>query len=505
MNKKEDDGVKLKKRPVTIGGAPRVEVEPTGIKLRRNVGLISGTSVIVGTIIGSGIFISPKGVLQETGSVGLSLVVWAAGGMLSLMGALSYAELGTLISKSGAEYHYLMAALGRVVAFLFAWTKVIILTPSSLAIICLTFAEYVMSLIEFCGEPQIPKKMIAALAILTLAIVNSLDTTLAASVQVFFTGAKLIALVIIVIGGLIWLGKGEVATLQKGFEGSTSSPSGMALAFYDAMWAYDGWHSLNYITEELKTPYVSILTYSGSLLRNLPRANVLGVLLVTGIYVLTNISYLAVLGTEGLLNSSAVALEWGEVVLGKRVAVIMPLFVMCSTIGAANGTMFAGGRTLYVAARENQFPEVLSYVNVRRVTPIPCIIFTTVVALLMLIPGDIGSLINFVSFASWMFYSLAIVSLIVLRFIRKNEPRPIKVFILFPITFLCCSLYLVVAPIIQNPRLEFLYAFLIIIGGLVFYVPFVHFRIHKSCFNPVTLFVQLLMEVGPSSYVPDSE
>ncbi|XP_052718980.1 b(0,+)-type amino acid transporter 1-like [Crassostrea angulata] len=490
----QDDGVKLKKRPVTIGGAPRVEVGPTGIKLRRNLGLISGTSVIVGTIIGSGIFISPKGVLQETGSVGLSLVVWAAGGMLSLMGALSYAELGTLISKSGAEYHYLMAALGRVVAFLFAWTKVFILTPSSLAIICLTFAEYVMSLMEFCGEPQIPKKMIAALAILTLAIVNSLDTTLAASVQVFFTGAKLIALVIIVIGGLIWLGKGEVATLQKGFEGSTSSPSGMALAFYDAMWAYDGWHSLNYITEELKTPYV-----------NLPRANVLGVLLVTVIYVLTNISYLAVLGTEGLLNSSAVALEWGEVVLGNRVAVIMPLFVMCSTIGSANGTMFAGGRTLYVAARENQFPEVLSYVNIRRVTPIPCIIFTTVVALLMLIPGDIGSLINFVSFASWMFYSLAIVSLIVLRFIRKNEPRPIKVFILFPIIFLCCSLYLVVAPIIQNPRLEFLYAFLIIIGGLVFYVPLVHFRIHKSCFNPVTLFVQLLMEVGPSSYVPDSE
>uniref|UniRef100_A0A8W8JY48 B(0,+)-type amino acid transporter 1 n=1 Tax=Magallana gigas TaxID=29159 RepID=A0A8W8JY48_MAGGI len=299
LKTRENDGVKLKKRPVTIGGTPRVEVEPTGIKLRRNLGLISGTSVIVGTIIGSGIFISPKGVLQETGSVGLSLVVWAAGGMLSLMGALSYAELGTLISKSGAEYHYLMAALGRVVAFLFAWTKVIILTPSSLAIICLTFAEYVMSLMEFCGEPQIPKKMIAALAIITLAIVNSLDTTLAASVQVFFTGAKLIALVIIVTGGLVWLGKGEVVTLQKGFEGSTSSPSGMALAFYDAMWAYDGWHSLNYITEELKTPYI-----------NLPRANVLGVLLVTVIYVLTNISYLAVLGAEGLLNSSAVALNY---------------------------------------------------------------------------------------------------------------------------------------------------------------------------------------------------
>lgn len=490
----QEDGMELRKRPVNNGEAPRVEVKTTGIKLQRNLGLISGTSIIVGTIIGSGIFISPKGVLQETGSVGLSLVVWAAGGMLSLMGALSYAELGTLITKSGAEYPYMMAAMGRVVAFLFAWTKIIVLTPSSMAIICLTFAEYVMSLMEFCGEPQIPKKMIAALAMITLAIVNSWDTKLAASVQVFFTGAKLIALVIIVIGGLVWLGKGEVETLQKGFEGSTNSPSGVALAFYDALWAYDGWNNLNYITEELKNPYV-----------NLPRANVLGVLLVTIIYVLANISYLAVLGTEGLLNSSAVALEWGEVVLGKRVAVIMPLFVMCSTFGAANGSLFAGVRTLYVAARENQFPEVLSYVNARRLTPIPCIIFTTVLALLMLIPGDIGSLIDFFSFAAWMFYALAIVSLIILRFTMKNEHRPIKVFILFPIIFLLCSLYLVVAPIIQDPRLEFLYAFLFIVGGLVFYVPLVHFRIHKGCFDPVTLFVQLFMEVGPSPYVPDFE
>nr|XP_022344421.1 b(0,+)-type amino acid transporter 1-like isoform X2 [Crassostrea virginica] len=441
-----ENGMELRNRPVprTEETPARVDVDTVGIKLQRNLGLISGTSIIVGTIIGSGIFISPKGVLQETGSVGLSLIVWVAGGVLSLMGSLSYAELGTLITKSGAEYPYMMAAMGRVVAFLFAWTKIIILTPSSMAIICLTFAEYVMSLFEFCGEPQIPKKVIAAVAMVTLAIVNSWDTKLAASVQVFFTGAKLIALFIIVIGGLVWLGKGEVETLQKGFEGTTSSPSSVALAFYDALWAYDGWNNLNYITEELKNPYV-----------NLPRANVLGVLLVTVIYVLANISYLAVLGTDGLLASSAVALEWGEVVLGKQVAIIMPLFVMCSTFGAANGALFAGVRTLYVAARENQFPEVLSYVNAKRLTPIPCIIFT--------------------------------------------------IFILFPFVFLLCSLYLVVAPIIQDPRLEFLYAFLFILGGLVLYVPFVHFKIDRGCFDPVTLFVQLFLEVGPSPYVPDFE
>ncbi|XP_062583996.1 b(0,+)-type amino acid transporter 1-like [Saccostrea cucullata] len=344
----DKDGMELKQRHTNSEEGPNVKVDVQAIKLKRSLGLISGTSIIVGTIIGSGIFISPKGVLQETGSVGLSLIVWTAGGLLSLM--------------------------------------------------------------------------------VTLAIVNCWDTKLAASVQVFFTAAKLIALFIIVIGGLVWLGKGEVETLQTGFEGSTNSPSAVALAFYDALWAYDGWNLL---------------------------------------------------------------------------LIIMPIFVMFSTFGAANGSLFAGVRTLYVAARENQFPEVLSYVSARRLTPIPCIIFTTVIALLMLIPGDIGSLIDFFSFAAWMFYALAIICLIILRFKWKDRKRPIKIFILFPVIFLLCSLYLVVAPIIQDPRLEFLYAFLFIVGGLLLYIPLVHFKIHKGCFDPVTLFFQLFLEVGPSPYVPD--
>ncbi|XP_062609613.1 b(0,+)-type amino acid transporter 1-like [Saccostrea cucullata] len=456
----DKDGMELKERHTNSEEGLDVKVDVQAIKLKRSLGLISGTSIIVGTIID--------------------------------LGSLSYAELGTLITKSGGEYPYMMEAMGRVVAYLFAWTKIIVLTPSSMAIICLTFAEYFITLFDFCGEPQIPKKIVAALAMITLAIVNCWDTKLAASVQVFFTAAKLIALFIIVIGGLVWLGKGEVETLQTGFEGSTNSPSAVALAFYDALWAYDGWNNLNYITEELKNPYV-----------NLPRANTIGVLLVTVIYVLANISYLAVLGKDGLLNSSAVAVEWGEIVMGKNVAIIMPIFVMFSTFGAANGSLFAGVRTLYVAARENQFPEVLSYVSARRLTPIPCIIFTTVIALLMLIPGDIGSLIDFFSFAAWMFYALAIICLIILRFKWKDRKRPIKIFILFPVIFLLCSLYLVVAPIIQDPRLEFLYAFLFIVGGLLLYIPLVHFKIHKGCFDPVTLFFQLFLEVGPSPYVPD--
>ncbi|XP_076111590.1 b(0,+)-type amino acid transporter 1-like [Mytilus galloprovincialis] len=485
-----DDDVELRKRPIngTASDEPRVVIVEDTAKLKKSVGIISGISFIVGSVIGSGIFISPKGVLQETGSVGLSLIVWGSAGILSLLGSLSYAEIGCVVKKSGGEYAYIDAAMGRLMAFMFAWTKIIVLTPSSVAVISLTFASYCVTFFPYCGEPQVPLKVIAALAIVTLTIINCYDTRAGASVQVFFTAAKLIALAIIIVGGLVRLGQGHTATMKSGFDGTIGTASGVALAFYDALWAYDGWNTLNYVSEELKNPYV-----------NLPRANVVGVLLVTILYILTNISYLVVLGIDGLLDSDAVAVTWGDDVLGAA-GVIMPIFVMCSTFGAANGALFAGVRTLYAAARDDQFPEVLSYVNCKRYTPIPCLIFTSVVSLLMLIPGDIGSLIDFFSFASWMFYALAIISLFILRWRLPDAHRPIKIFILLPVIFLACSLYLVVAPIIQDPRLEFLYAFLFMVGGLLFYIPLVHFQLMTGRFDAVTRFLQKIMEVVPSPY-----
>ncbi|XP_052063177.1 b(0,+)-type amino acid transporter 1-like [Mytilus californianus] len=485
-----DDDVELRKRPINGNATdePRVVIVEDTAKLKKSVGIISGISFIVGSVIGSGIFISPKGVLQETGSVGLSLIVWGSAGILSLLGSLSYAEIGCVVKKSGGEYAYIDAAMGRLMAFMFAWTKIIVLTPSSVAVISMTFASYCVTFFPYCGEPQVPLKVIAALAIVTLTIINCYDTRAGASVQVFFTAAKLLALVIIIVGGLVRLGQGNTATMKSGFDGTIGTASGVALAFYDALWAYDGWNTLNYVSEELKNPYV-----------NLPRANVIGVLLVTILYILTNISYLVVLGIDGLLDSDAVAVTWGDDVLGAA-GVIMPIFVMCSTFGAANGALFAGVRTLYAAARDDQFPEVLSYVNCKRYTPIPCLIFTSLVALLMLIPGDIGSLIDFFSFASWMFYALAIISLFILRWRLPDAHRPIKIFILLPVIFLACSLYLVVAPIVQDPRLEFLYAFLFMVGGLLFYIPLVHFQLMTGRFDAVTRFLQKIMEVVPSPY-----
>ncbi|CAG2199712.1 unnamed protein product [Mytilus edulis] len=442
-----------------------VVIEP--IKLKRSVGLISGTSLIVGTIIGSGIFISPTDVLDRTGSVGLSLVIWSLSGLLALLGALSYSELGTMIRKSGGEYAYMKEAYGDVMAFLFAWTSVIVIRTSSVAIISLTFGEYMATFFPMCGSPENIKKLVAIVVIVTIAVVNCIDTTLAARMQVFFTGAKLIALMIIVVGGLIRLGQGHVSQFEDSFKGSETNPSSIALAFYNALWAYDGWNNLNYVTEEIEDPK-----------KNLPRANILAVLLVTVVYILTNISYLTAMTAAELLSVDAVAV-------------------------VRSHTILDGGRVVYVASREGHLPEVLSYVHCKRVTPMPSIVFTALISIAMVIPGNIGSLIDFFSFTAWLFYGLTVGSLILLRFTRKDLERPLKIPIIIPIVFVLIACYLVIGPIVQDPKIEFLYAFLFVIGGLLFYIPFVFFKIELRIFAKVTEFFQLLCEIVPSPYEPD--
>ncbi|XP_052715931.1 b(0,+)-type amino acid transporter 1-like [Crassostrea angulata] len=469
-----------------------VSIRQEKVRMKKTVGLISGTSLIVGTIIGSGIFISPKSVLDRTGSVGLSLVVWTASGFLALLGSLSYAELGTVIRKSGGEYSYIKEALGDIPAFLFAWTSVIVVRTSSMGIICLTFGEYMATFFPYCGSPIIPIKLVAALAIVSLGVINSYSTTLAGRTQVVFTFVKLIALIIIVIGGIVKLIQGNVSQFQNSFEGTTTSPSNIALAFYNALWAYDGWNNLNYVTEELKDPA-----------KNLPRANVLGVMITTVIYLLVNISYLTAMTSLELLNSPAVAVTWGDRVLGGA-AVLMPLSVLFSTFGAANGTLFGGGRVVYVAAREGHLPEMLSYVQCKYYTPFPSIIFTIVISLIMIIPGDISSLVDFFSFSAWLFYGVTVSCLIIFRFTKKDVERPIKVPIVIPILFVLIAIYLVIGPIIESPQIELLYAFLFIIGGLLFYFPFVYFKLKIKGFEWLTTSVQLLCEVVPSPYEPES-
>ncbi|KAM4787490.1 LOW QUALITY PROTEIN: b(0,+)-type amino acid transporter 1-like [Cyanocitta cristata] len=422
------------------------------LRLKQEVGLISGVSLIAGTMIGSGIFMSPEWVLHHMGNPASSLLIWAACGLLAMFGALSYAELGTIIKESGGEYIYILRIFGSFPAFLFAYTSVILVRPAGLAAVCLSFAEYAIApFYPGCSSPQVAIKCTAAACILILTIINCLNVRLATSVMNIFTAAKLLALLVIVVGGLVLLAKGQTQSFQHGFQGTTAGIGAVGVAFYQGLWSYDGWNNLNYVTEELKKPEVT-----------LPRALMIAIPLVTCLYLLVNVSYLVAMTPSELLSSGAVAVTWGDKVLGSW-AWLISLSVALSTFGSSNGTFFSGGRVCYIAAREGH-----------------------------MVSTEKG-------FMAWLFYGLTISGLLYLKIKKPELPRSYKVPIIIPIIVLMAAVYLVLAPIIDQPQIEILYIVLFIFSGVIFYFPLVRFKYHPRFLERVTLHLQLLLEVAPTT------
>ncbi|RXN26812.1 cystine glutamate transporter-like protein [Labeo rohita] len=231
-------------------GAPEEKVE-----LRKKVTLLRGISMIIGTIIGAGIFISPKGILKNSGSVGMSLVVWIACGILSLFGALSYAELGTCIKKSGGHYTYILEAFGPQVAFVRLWVDMIAIRPAGMAVIALAFGRYILEPIFMpCEIPDIAVKLATTIGITLVMYLNSMSVSWTTRIQNFLTFSKLLAIAIIIVPGVYLLFKGETKNFENAFEVNTVQLTGLPLAFYSGMYAYAGWFYLNFVTEEVENP-----------------------------------------------------------------------------------------------------------------------------------------------------------------------------------------------------------------------------------------------------------
>ncbi|KXJ17864.1 b(0,+)-type amino acid transporter 1 [Exaiptasia diaphana] len=437
---------------------PEVCVEGK-VELKKRVTLLSGISFIVGTVIGSGIFVSPTGILGMSNSIGLSLIVWLGCGILAMLSSLCYTELGTAVQKSGAEYAYLKEAFGPIPAFLFAWTGIIINRPAICAIVSLIFAEYVSKpFFPTCQPPEAVVKLLGLSCVVVVTGINCWSVRWATRVQRIFTFAKLLCIGMLVIIGIVELAKGKTENLQNAFEGSQTDPAKIGFAFYIGLWAYDGWNTLNYCTEEMKNPA-----------RDMPRAIVIGVSIITICYLIVNVAYITVLGGTGILASEAVAVSISNAYLGP-VSWIIPLFVAASTFGTVNGVAFTSGRLTYVAARDGLLPSLLAMIQVKRLTPLPSMLLTSTIAICMLLPpgSNFMSLVGFFSFAAWLFYGGSFAALLWLRYSKPDMPRPYRVPIYIPIFMLLASIYLVIAPIVDKP-LGSLIALAIILAGLPFY------------------------------------
>ncbi|KAF7665299.1 hypothetical protein LDENG_00144660 [Lucifuga dentata] len=234
-----------------------MDEKPQKLSLKREVGLVGAVSLIGGTMIGSGIFMSPQSVLSSIGSPGASLVIWACCGFLVILASFCYAELGTVIQESGGEYIYILRTSGPVVAFMLIFSSVLFVRPAGVAGISLSFAQYVVApFYADCPPPVLVVKCVAAVAIIVLATINCLNVRFSMSVQVFFMVAKVLALAVIIVGGVMMLIRGHTENFEESFENTDVGINPIGIAFYQGLWSYDGWNNLNYVTEELKRPEV---------------------------------------------------------------------------------------------------------------------------------------------------------------------------------------------------------------------------------------------------------
>ncbi|XP_005096785.1 Y+L amino acid transporter 2 [Aplysia californica] len=458
------------------------------VELKQKITLWNGVAIIVGTIIGSGIFVSPKGVLQETGSVGLCIMVWCACGLISLVGALCYAELGVTITRSGGDYAYIREAFGPLCAFLQLWVNLIVIRPTAQAIVALTFAYYTLQpIFPDCDPPHIAVRLLAALCISLLTFVNAYSVRAATRIQDVFTFAKVFALIVIIITGIVLICQGETEHLEDAFADSNPEVGKISLALYSGLFAYAGWNFLNFVTEEMIEPH-----------KNLPRAIYISIPIVTAVYVLANVAYFTAMSPQEMLTSYATAVTFGQNVFGYA-AFLIPIFVALSTFGGVNGLLFTSGRLCFVGAREGHLPGVMSMISVQKFTPLPAILFTGIMSILMLASDDIFALINYLSFAQWLSVGASIAGMVYLRFREPDWPRPIKMPLIVPISFLIVVAFLLIVPLVAAPY-DTGMGVLIICSGIPVYIIGVAWsnkpRVFKNLMEKLTLFGQKVMVVA---------
>jgi len=433
-----------------------------GVRMEAKMTLLNGVTVIVGSIIGSGIFISPTGVLVKSGSVNMALIIWTISGFFSMVGAYCYAELGCMIKKSGADYAYIMTTFGPFLAFIRLWVECMIVRPCTQAIVSLTFAMYILKpFFPDCDPPTESVRLLAAVCICLLTFINCWDVKLSTLVQDIFTYAKLLALAIIICTGIYQLCTGHTQNFT--FENTNTNPLDLSLAFYSGLFAYNGWNYLNFIVEELKDP-----------VRDLPRAIAVSLIMVMFCYLMANVAFYTTLSVKEVLESPAVAVTFADRLYGP-VAFIIPIFVAMSTFGAVNGILLTSSRLFYAGACEGQMPEILTMIQTSRLTPTPAVLIIAFLSLFYLASDNVFLLINYVGFATWLSIGVAVLCIPVLRWTQPGLERPIRVNIIFPVLYLIATLFITVAPAIADPVTTGIGA-LMMASGIPVYFIFIYWK-----------------------------
>ncbi|UYV64029.1 hypothetical protein LAZ67_2006361 [Cordylochernes scorpioides] len=407
------------------------------------------------------------------GSPGLSLIVWVVSGLLCLVGALCYAEMGTSILRSGGDSTYIQEAFGKLPGFLYIWVAMIVIMPCNKAIAAMTFAQYILKPFSpLCALDDNAIRAIAAATIIFLTFINCVNVKWVNKLQAVFTIAKVVSLVFIICTGayVMIIGTGHKENFVDAFKNSATSPGLIAAAIYQGMFSYSGWNHLNFVTEELKDPY-----------KNLPRAIGISITSIILIYTLTNAAYFAVLTPKELLDSEAVAITFGEKVLS-YVSWIMPLSVAISTFGYINGAIYTSSRLFFVGGREGLLPQSLSTITIAFKTPAVSLIFTNLITLAYLCTTQLYVLIEHSQFIESGFYFLSVLSMLWLRWKRPDLERPIRVPLVLPGIFVILCIFLLGSPFYTN-LIQTIISMSLLLIGIPVYLVGVRWERKPLCFR----------------------
>lgn len=416
-----------------------------GVAYARRVGLFSGVMLVMGGIIGAGIFRNPQVVAQRVVTGPLTLAVWVLGGAIAMIGALVFAELGARSPRAGGHYVYIRDAFGALPAFLYAWALLLIIGTGAIAAVAVTFADYALSLLHVQQQWRVP---VAGGAIVLLSVINYVGVQWGAATQNIFTVLKLLALALIIAAGaasLLGLLPAPAAGLPE-----SAAPASMVLAVGAALvpvlFSYGGWQQTNFVAEEMIAPE-----------RNLPRALIIGVAGVVLVYILANATYLHALGAAGLAATDAPASDAMLALAGPVGGTIVAAGIVVSTFGFLNLVILVSPRVYQAVAADGLFFERFSRLHTRYRTPTAAIVVQALLALLLVQTNRYGQLLDYVVFADWIFFGLAAAALLVYRRRERAGPLPVYTgyrmpgFPVLPWLFILAAGYVVVGSVASNP------------------------------------------------------
>ncbi len=438
-------------------------------ELSRDLGVSHASAIVVGTIIGSGIFLVPAEMMQAVGSAKLVYLAWIVGGLLSFFGALTYAELGAMRPQAGGEYVYVRDGYGPLAGFLYAWTWFLIAKPASIATVTTGIVRILGTFSAFSFMPQAIitspftvtwGQIVAIAAAIFISFINYIGIRKAGDFQLVFTVVKILIIVFIIGVGFRYAG-GTWANFATGFAGATGGIGGFMAALVAALWAYDGWNDLNMVAGEVKNPE-----------RNLPIALIAGVATVAALYMLMNAAVQYVMPASAIAASERPASQAMALAVGAWGAALVSAGMALSMLVTLNGTIMSGARVPYAVARDGYFFSALADVHPRFRTPSVAIIVQAGLSIfLLLFAGSFRQLFSLAIFAEWLFYMIAASTVFVFRLREPDAPRPYRTwgYPVVPILFIAAAGLLLYYTFTENLRNSALGTVAILLGVPVFF------------------------------------